>query len=138
MKSGQKKKVWTAEERLAHIEAFKVSGKSLSEYGKEHGVNEQTLYNWVSGRNLKTTVKKVAQKKAQVDDLRAQVLATMTAFLPTAPYTAYKCRDCGETVEERWERTKKEGLMPIFYGVLAVTGVNVAAAVAHVVAWIWG
>jgi transposase-like protein len=66
MKAGQKKKVYSVEERLAHVEAFKASGKSLREYELATGVKDQTLYNWVSGRNLKTQAKKAEVKKAEV------------------------------------------------------------------------
>jgi transposase-like protein len=63
MKKGQVKKQYTPEERLAHVEAFKASGKSLVQYAKETGINDQTLNNWVSGRNLKTQAKKAEAKK---------------------------------------------------------------------------
>ena len=86
MKAGQKKKVYSVEERLAHVEAFKASGKSLREYELETGVKDQTLYNWVSGRNLKTQakkaeVKKVESEKAEVK--KADVKKTKVGKTPT-------------------------------------------------------
>ena len=86
MKAGQKKKVYSVEERLAHVEAFKASGKSLREYEMETGVKDQTLYNWVSGRNLKTQAKKADAKKAEVKKQvkkQIKVIARVEALTPT-------------------------------------------------------
>lgn len=76
MKAGQKKKVYSIEERLAHVAAFKASGKSLREYELVTGVKDQTLYNWVSGRNLKTQAKRAEVKKAEIK--KAEVKKTQT------------------------------------------------------------
>ena len=65
MKAGQVKKQYTVDERLLHVAAYKASGKSLLEYSRTVGVNDQTLYNWVKGRNLKTQAKKVEAKKVE-------------------------------------------------------------------------
>ena len=81
MKAGQKKKVYSVEERLAHVEAFKASGKSLREYELETGVKDQTLYNWVSGRNLKTQAKKAEVKEAEVKK-PVKVIARVEAPTP--------------------------------------------------------
>ena len=86
MKAGQKKKVYSVEERLAHVAAFKASGKSLREYEMETGVKNQTLYNWVSGRNLKTQAKKAEVKKAEVKKQvkkQIKVIAHVEAPTPT-------------------------------------------------------
>jgi len=91
MKAGQKKKVYSVEERLAHVEAFKASGKSLREYEMETGVKDQTLYNWVSGRNLKTQAKKAEVKKSEVKKAEVKkqvkkqikVIARIEALTPT-------------------------------------------------------
>jgi transposase-like protein len=86
MKAGQKKKVYSVEERLAHVAAFKASGKSLREYEMETGVKDQTLYNWVSGRNLKTQAKKAEVKKAEVKKQvkkQIKVIARVEAPTPT-------------------------------------------------------
>ena len=81
MKAGQKKKVYSVEERLAHVEAFKASGKSLREYEMETGVKDQTLYNWVSGRNLKTQAKKAEVKKQVKKQIK--VIARVETLTPT-------------------------------------------------------
>jgi transposase-like protein len=81
MKAGQKKKVYSVEERLAHVAAFKASGKSLREYEMETGVKDQTLYNWVSGRNLKTQAKKAEVKKQVKKQIK--VIARAEAPTPT-------------------------------------------------------
>ena len=72
MKAGQKKKVYSVEERLAHVAAFKASGKSMLQYAKEAGINDQTLNNWVSGRNLKTQAKKAEAKRVEAEKAEAK------------------------------------------------------------------
>ena len=75
MKKGQVKKQYTPEERIAHVEAYKASGKSLVQYAKEAGINDQTLNNWVSGRNLKTQAKKAEAKRAEAEKQKNKVVA---------------------------------------------------------------
>jgi transposase-like protein len=87
MKKGQKITKYTPEERAAHVEAYKASGKSMLQYAKDAGVNDQTLNNWVSGRNLKTQEKKAEAKKlknkvvAWYDKHRDAVSVTLDAVL---------------------------------------------------------
>ena len=98
MKAGQKKKVYSVEERLAHVEAFKASGKSLREYELATGVKDQTLYNWVSGRNLKTQAKKAEVKKAEVKKAevkKAEVKKVQKKTgVPTPTVIQVRCPKC--------------------------------------------
>ena len=93
MKKGQKKKVYSVEERLAHVAAFKASGKSLREYEMETGVKDQTLYNWVSGRNLKTQAKKAEVKKAEVTKAEVKKVHKKTG-VPTPTVIQVRCPKC--------------------------------------------
>ena len=82
MKAGQKKKVYSVEERLAHVAAYNASGKSLVQYAKDNGVNDQTLYNWVKGRNLKTQAKKDKVKKTQPTPVKVDKAPTFGTLPP--------------------------------------------------------
>ena len=84
MKKNQVKKVYTVEERLAHVTAYNASGKSLVQYAKDSGVNDQTLYNWVKGRNLTTQAKKREAKKVEAQPVKVDK-APMFGTLPPIP-----------------------------------------------------
>lgn len=98
MKKNQVKKVYTVAERLAHVAAYNASGKPLVQYAKDSGVNDQTLYNWVKGRNLTTQAKKrEAEAKAQtprviagVEDLRSDIPSPTVIQVPCPKCARYE------------------------------------------------
>jgi indole-3-glycerol phosphate synthase len=149
MKKGQVKKQYTVEERLAHVEAFKASGKSLREYELSTGVKDQTLYNWVSGRNLKTQAKKAEVKKAEVKKVEVKKVEPVTPKAKASTNKKPKVASVA-TRDDRFEGNVKElkrivlthpnvitTLAVLLVGIVS-TGVNVAFAVANLVTWLQG
>jgi len=147
MKKGQVKKQYTVEERLSHVEAFKASGKSLREYELATGVKDQTLYNWVSGRNLKTQAKRAEAKTAEVVATKQPEPSTprTNASTKRKPKVASVA-----TRNDRFESNVRELksivlthpnvltiLAVLLVGVVS-TGVNVAFAIANLVTWLRG
>lgn len=96
MKKNQVKKVYAVEERLAHVAAYNASGKSLVQYAKDSGVNDQTLYNWVKGRNLKTQAKRREVKKVETQQVKVDKAPTFGTLPPIPPPTVIQvpCPKC--------------------------------------------
>jgi transposase-like protein len=95
MKKNQVKKVYTVEQRLAHVAAYNASGKSLVQYAKDSGVNDQTLYNWAKGRNLTTQAKKREAKRAETQAARVITrVENVRSDIPSPTVIQVPCPRC--------------------------------------------
>ena len=89
-------KYYTDQERYEHCRKYKLSGKSMSEYARENGINISTFRDWVGAYNNINgkfiNVKEISKKENEIikeGEYRANILSEVEKIKKSSHFTRF-------------------------------------------------